>query len=77
LGRETLEDPQRFASEVYKTYGMAALQYYVMIVRYVDSGKFHPEEEAEEEAEEQDLESIVNEVESNSNQEAGNDSSSQ
>lgn len=74
LSRETLEDPGRFASEVYKTYGMGALQYYVMIVRYVDSGKFRPEEEAEEEAEEEDLESIISEVESNSEQDAEDDS---
>ena len=74
LTPEALEDPRRFASEVYKTYGMGALQYYVMIVKYLDSGKFHPEEETEEEAEEEDLESIVNEVESNSNQEVEDDS---
>ena len=74
LNQETLADPERFASEVYKTYGMGALRYYVMIVRYVDSGKFHPEEEAEEEAEEEDLESIVEAVESNSEDDPNSDS---
>jgi len=69
LSQETLEDPQRFATEVYKTYGMGALQYYSMIVRYADSGRFNPEEEAEEEAEEADLQTIVDEVDSNSEQE--------
>jgi hypothetical protein len=74
LSQESLESPERFATEVYKAYGLGALHYYVMIVKYVDSGKFHPEEEAEEEAEEGDLESIINEVESNSKQGAENDS---
>jgi hypothetical protein len=73
LGPQTLEDPRRFASEVYKEYGMGALQYYSMIVRYVDSGKFNPAEEAEEEAEDADLESIVEEVESSSEQETNGD----
>jgi hypothetical protein len=75
LSQETLENPERFATEVYKAYGLGALHYYVMIVKYIDSGKFHPEEEAEEEAEKEDLESIINEVESNSEQEAENNSS--
>jgi len=69
FSQETLEDPQRFAIEVYKTYGMGALQYYGIIVRYVDSGRFNPAEEAEEEAEEEELQTIVDEVESNSEQE--------
>jgi len=47
-------------------YGLGALQHYAMIVKYVDAGKFRPEEEAEEEAEEEDLKSIVREIESNS-----------
>lgn len=65
LSQQTLEDPELFASEMYKTFGMGALQYYVMIVKYVDAGKFHPQEEAEEEAADEDLESIVNEIDSN------------
>jgi len=69
FSQETMEDPQRFAIEVYKTYGMGALQYYGIIVRYLESGSFNPAEEAEEEAEEQELRSIVDEVESNSEQE--------
>ena len=74
LGQETMEDPRRFASVVYKEHGMGALQYYSMIVKYLDSGRFNPAEEAEEEAEESDLESIVEEVESNSEQETSSDS---
>lgn len=66
FGQEILEDPERFAIEVYKTYGTGALQYYSLIVRYLDSGKFDPAEEAEEEAEEKELETIVDEVDSNS-----------
>jgi len=73
FSQSTLEDPQKFAMEVYKTYGTGALQYYVAIVKYADSGKFHPEEEAEEKAEEQELESMVNEIESDSDQESGTD----
>jgi hypothetical protein len=71
LDQQTLENPERFASEIYKAFGLGALQYYVMIVKYVDAGKFHPEEEAEDEAEEEDLESIVNELDSKPGQETG------
>ena len=69
LSQPALEDPGLFASELYKTFGLGALQYYVMIVKYVDAGKFHPEEEAKEEAEEEDLESIFNEIGSDPEQE--------
>jgi len=68
LSRDALKDPERFASELYKMYGMEALKYYVMIVRYLDSGRFHPEEEAEDEAVEEDLETLVEAVDSNSEQ---------
>jgi len=68
LSQEALGDPKRFASELYKTFGMEALRYYVMIVKYADSGRFHPEEEAEDEAVESDLQSIVDEVEANTDQ---------
>jgi len=69
FSREVREDPERFAIELYKVYGLGALQYYAMIVKYVDAGKFRPEEEEEEEAEEEDLKSIVQEIESNSGEE--------
>ena len=69
----TLEDPQKFATEVYKVYGTGALQYYVAIVKYADSGMFHPEQEAEDEAEEQELETVVSEIESGSDQESRTD----
>ena len=71
LSQEALEDPEQFASEMYKAFGLGALQYYVVIVKHVDAGKFHPEEEAEEEAEEEDLESIVNEIDSKPEDETG------
>jgi hypothetical protein len=74
LSKETKEDPGRFASELYDQYGTGALQYYALIIRYVDSGRYSPAEEAEEEAEESDLESIVEEVESNSEQGTASDS---
>ena len=64
--QETLEDPERFASEVHRTFGMGALQYYVLIVRYLNAGRFNPEREAEENAEEEELESIVTQVDANS-----------
>jgi hypothetical protein len=69
----TLEDTEKFATELYKVFGTGALQYYVAIVKYADSGKFHLEEEAEEKTEEQELESMVNEIESDSDQESETD----
>ena len=48
---------------------MGALQYYVAIVKYAESGKFSPEVDAEEEAEEEELESIIQETEAASNEE--------
>jgi len=64
--QETLEDPERFASEVHRIFGMGALQYYVLIVRYLNAGRFNPEREAEEDVEEERLESIVNQMDANS-----------
>ena len=74
LSQEVLEDPERFAAQMYKTYGNGAIQYFETIVKYVESGKFHPDEEAEEEAEEEDLESIVHETVTDSERETGVDS---
>jgi len=76
LSQQTLEDPELFATEMYKTFGLGVLQYYVMIVRYVDAGKFHPREEADEEAEKDDLESIINELGSDPEQETEDNSPS-
>ena len=64
LRLKTLEDPKKFASEMTKTYGEGAMQYFTLIVRYAESGKFRPEEEMEEEREEQELESVFKEVDS-------------
>jgi hypothetical protein len=66
-----LEDPERFASELFKAYGMEALKYYVVVVKYADSGKYNPEEESEEQAEAEELESIVRETESTSESDGG------
>ena len=68
IGQETLEDPRRFASELIKTYGDGAERYLLLIVKYADSGDFHPEEDLEQEKEEEELESVVEEVDANSDQ---------
>jgi hypothetical protein len=69
VSQEALRSPERFASELYKTFGTEALKYFVMIVKYVDSGRFHPQEEVEDEAVDQDLQSIVDEMEPNTRHE--------
>ena len=68
LGQKTLEDPQRLASELVKTYGTGAMKYLSLIVKHAESGNFHPEEERELNQEEQELESVVEEVDANSDQ---------
>jgi len=66
ISQQTLEDPKRFASELLKTYGDGAEKYLMLIVKYADSGTFHPEEEQELEKEEEELESVVEEVDAQS-----------
>jgi len=68
MSRESLEDPKRLASELIKTYGDGAERYLLLIVKYADSGDFHPEEEQDLEKEEVELESVVNEVNTDSEQ---------
>jgi hypothetical protein len=76
LSQPILEDPRKFASVLYRTYGTGALQYFTMIVKYAESGNFHPEQDEELEREEEELESVVQDVETNSEQEEQTDASS-
>jgi cysteinyl-tRNA synthetase len=75
IDQANFEDPERFASELFKSFGTEALRYYVVIVKYADSGKFNAEGDAEEEAEKEELKSIMQQTESASNQEADNGAS--
>ena len=63
LSQETLEDPEKFATEVFKAFGTGAMQYYVAILRYAESTNFHPAEDQETKKEEDELESILRDVE--------------
>lgn len=67
LSQATLEDPRRLAMELYNTYGEGAMQYLVMIVRFAESGEYHPEEDQELEREDEELESVIGETESERN----------
>jgi len=49
------------------------MEYYITIIKYAESGSFQPEQESEEEKEDEELESIVREMEPDSDQEAGKD----
>jgi hypothetical protein len=60
----TFSDPESFASQAYKSFGSQAMEYYEAVLKYADSGRFHPEQEAEEEREEKELETIIDETES-------------
>ena len=51
-----------------RTYGEGAEQYLLLIVKYADSGDFRPAEEEESEKEEEELESVIDEVQANSEQ---------
>ena len=62
ISRKTLEDPEKFAAELYNTYGTEAMGYLSMIVRFAESGDYHPSEDAEERKEEEELESIIEET---------------
>jgi len=73
LKPQTLEDPEKFAAELSKTFGADAMEYYITITKYAESGSFQPEQESEEEKEDEELESIVRETEPDSDQEAGKD----
>jgi hypothetical protein len=57
--QDTLENPEKFAVALHKGFGEDALEYYRLIVKFAESGNFHPEEDAELEEEEKELESVV------------------
>jgi len=71
LTQETLRNPEKFAVEVFKVFGTQAMQYYVTIIKYAESGNFHPEEDAELEKEEEELESLVHKLGPDSEQGSG------
>jgi hypothetical protein len=62
LSQETLESPEKFATEVFRVFGTSAMQYYVSILKYAESGNFHPQEDQELQKEEDELKSIVEDV---------------
>ena len=65
LDDQTMEDPEKFAAALYKTLGTdEAMKYYATIIKYAESGRFQPEEDAEQEQEEQELASVIRETES-------------
>lgn len=72
MKRKTLEDPKKFASELYKTYGDGATRYLGTIVRYVESGNYHPEQDREIEQEEEELQSVIRETDPDYAQEESN-----
>jgi hypothetical protein len=74
LSQETLESPERFAAEVFKTFGKEAMPYYVTILKYAESGLYQPEQDSEQEKEEEELESIIHKIEPDSGGEAETDS---
>ncbi len=73
LDQTTIQDPEKLAAELFKAFGADAMNYYVTIIKYAESGRFQPEEDAEQASEEEELESLVREVETNSDQESATD----
>ena len=63
LAKGSLEDPEKFARELYGNYGESAVPYLGAIARYAASGDHRPEDEEESKREEQEFESIVQETE--------------
>lgn len=75
LSQETIGDPAKFASQLFKTYGSGAMRYLTLIVKFADSGNFHPEEDQESEREEEELESVIQEVDAEAGQTEEKDAS--
>lgn len=73
LGQPSVENPEKLAAELFKAFGTDAMEYYVTIIKYAESGRFQPEEDAELASEEEELESLVHDVEANSDQESATD----
>jgi hypothetical protein len=65
ISQKTLESPKKFASAMYKLYGEGAMKYFSQIVRYAESGKFHPGKDEESERQEAELEAIIQDVGAN------------
>lgn len=60
MNNQAMEDPEKFASALYKALGTdEAMRYYATIIKYAESGRFQPEEDAEQEQEEQELASVI------------------
>jgi len=72
LGEQVLEDPEKFAAELSRTYGHGAVQYFTLIVKYAESGKSRPEDK-EEQREKDEVETIVEEVEDESDEDSVGD----
>jgi len=72
--QQTLEDPKKFAGELFKIFETQAMQYFVTIIKFAESGRFHPEEELEQEKGDEEFESLVRETEPNPGLGTGTDS---
>jgi len=66
LDQSTIQNPGKFASELFKAFGTGAMKYYVTIIKYAESGRFHPEESAELAKEEEEMQSLLHDMERNS-----------
>jgi hypothetical protein len=67
LSQQSVEDPEKFAAALYKALGTdEAMKYYATIIKYAESGRFQPEEDAELQQEEEKLASVIRETESDS-----------
>ncbi len=61
--QKTFEDPKKFAVELSKTFGESAMQYFVTIIKFAESGRFQPEEDLEQQKADEDFESLVRQTE--------------
>lgn len=75
IDQSAIQDPGRFASELYKNFGTEAMKYYVTIIKYAESGRFQPEEEAELATEEEELGSLIRDIDASSDEGTGADPS--
>jgi len=66
LDQSTIQNPGKFATELFKAFGTGAMRYYVTIIKYAESGRFQPEENAELAKEEEEMQSLVHDIERNS-----------
>jgi hypothetical protein len=68
LKQQTFENPKKFAVEMSKTFGESAMQYFVTIIKFAESGRFQPEEDLEQKKADEDFETLVRETEPASDQ---------